>query len=35
MLVKRVPQLAQKFEPAALLWPHARQLTGKDERRRL
>jgi hypothetical protein len=35
VLIKRAPQLAQKFEPTALLWPHSRQLAGKDEPRRL
>jgi hypothetical protein len=35
LLVERAPQLAQKFEPAALLWPHSPQRTGKDEPRRL
>jgi hypothetical protein len=35
LVVKRAPQLAQKFEPSQLLWPHARQLMGNDERRLL
>jgi hypothetical protein len=35
LLIKRAPQLAQKFEAAALLRPHARQRMGNDERRLL
>jgi hypothetical protein len=35
LLLKRAPQLAQKFAPAALWWRHSRQRTGKNEPRLL